>query len=175
MDTGLLIIRLFVGLLLAGHGAQKLFGWFGGHGLAGTGTFFESLGYKPGKPHAALAGLSEAGGGLLFAVGLLTPLAAAVIIGVMLNAIVAAHWKNGLWVTDGGYEFPLTNAVVALAVACIGPGSVSADSIIGWHLGGIEWGFAALVIGAVTAAVPLMGRNRAGVDEAGAESESKAA
>jgi putative oxidoreductase len=179
MDTGLLIIRLFIGLLFVGHGTQKLLGWFGGHGLEGTGKFFEGLGYRPGKPFAAMAGLSEAGGGLLLAAGLLTPLAAAVIIGVMVNAIAAAHWENGLWVTDGGYEFPLTNAVVALAVACTGPGSVSVDHALGWHLAGIEWGLAAVLIGSFTAAVPLMARNRDGAEDAedaeDTRAESKAA
>src|SRR3954454_7675468 len=82
MDTGLLLIRIVVGLLLVGHGTQKLFGWFGGHGLEGTGGFFEKLGYRPGKVWAAVAGMSETGGGLLLALGLFTPLASAMIIGV---------------------------------------------------------------------------------------------
>jgi putative oxidoreductase len=176
MDTGLLVVRVLVGLLMIGHGTQKLFGWFGGHGLTGTGAFMESLGYRPGKPHAALAGLGEAGGGLLFAVGLVTPLAAAILVGVMVNAIVSAHWENGIWVTNGGYELPLVYAVVAVAVACIGPGTVSLDNALGWHLAGVEWGFAAAVLGAAAAAGPLLSRNTQVAEGAdAAEGESKVA
>src|SRR3982751_2357225 len=119
------VLRALIGGLFIGHGTQKLFGWFGGHGIAGTGGFFESLGYRPGKPHATLAGLTEAGGGLLLALGLFTPLAAAALIGVMVNAIGAVHWPNGLWVTEGGVEYPLVLAAVACALAFTGPGDVS--------------------------------------------------
>src|SRR5438874_1069098 len=85
--------------------ASRLFGWFGGHGLEGTGGFFHGLGYRPGKFFATIAGLSEFFGGVLLALGLLTPLAAAAIIGVMFNAVAAVHGKNGPWMTDGGYEY----------------------------------------------------------------------
>src|SRR5205085_8099803 len=88
MDVGMLILRLVVGALFIGHGTQKLFGWFQGHGLEGTAGFMESLGYRPGKRYAALGGLAEAGGGALLVLGLLTPLAAALIVGMMLNAIL---------------------------------------------------------------------------------------
>src|SRR3954471_7383566 len=113
MSLGLLVLRVVIGLLFVGHGTQKLFGWFGGHGLEGTGGFMASLGYRPGRQHALLAGLSEAGGGALFALGLFTPLAVAILIGVMVNAIGSAHWDNGLWVTNGGYEYPLVLCAAA--------------------------------------------------------------
>src|SRR5438477_12398674 len=106
MDLGLLILRLVVGALFIGHGTQKLFGWFGGHGLEGTAGFMHSLGYRPGKRYAALAGVAEAGGGALLLIGFLTPLAAAFIIGMMLNATLSVHLENGVWATNGGYELP---------------------------------------------------------------------
>src|SRR5690349_22594713 len=98
MDVAVLILRVIVGVLFAAHGAQKLFGWFGGHGLTGTGGFFESAGIQPGKPAAAAAGIAELAGGALFAAGLLTPAAAMLIIAVMTVATVSVHWHQGLWV-----------------------------------------------------------------------------
>jgi putative oxidoreductase len=147
MDTGLLLLRIDVGVLLAGHGAQKLFGWFGGHGLEGTGGFFHGLGYKPGKRWAFVAGLSEFGGGLLLALGLFTPLAAAAIIGTMFNAVMSVHVKNGPWASNGGWEYNLVIATSAAAVAFVGPGAASLDNAFGWDLGGTEWGIAALALG----------------------------
>jgi putative oxidoreductase len=129
-DLGLLIIRLVVGLLFVAHGAQKLFGWFGGYGIKGTGGWFESIGVKPGATMAVLAGLSELGGGLLFALGLVTPLAAILIIGTMLVAIVKVHAANGLWATANGYELNLLYIVIALGVALTGAGSYSLDAIL---------------------------------------------
>src|SRR4051794_16878228 len=155
MDTGLLIVRVIVGLLMLGHGTQKLFGWFGGHGIAGTGGFFESLGYRPGKPHATLAGLAEGGGGLLLALGLFTPLAVAALIGVMVNAMGAVHWPNGLWVTEGGIEYPLVIATIATGVGFAGPGQASLDHAFDWYLGGTNWGLAALGAGIVSGLILL--------------------
>src|SRR5436190_22303184 len=103
MDTGLFIVRLVFGALLIGHGTQKLFGWFGGHGLDGTGGFFESLGLKPGRRNAIAAGLAEAGGGALLAAGAATPLAGAAISGSMVTAIRHVHAPQGPWSTDGGW------------------------------------------------------------------------
>lgn len=125
MDLGLLIIRLVIGLTMAGHGAQKLFGWFGGHGIKGTGGFFESIGIKPGTTMAVLAGLSELVGGLLFAAGVFTPVAALLIVVTMLVAIVKVHWKNGFWVTEGGIEYNLILIAAAVGVALTGPGAYS--------------------------------------------------
>jgi putative oxidoreductase len=168
MHTGLLIIRVVVGLLLVGHGTQKLFGWFGGYGIAGTGQFMESLGYRPGRLNAAAAGLGEALGGLLFALGFLTPLAAAAIIGVMINAIVTVHLRNGPWVSEGGYEYNLVLVAVALGVAFIGPGNASVDNALGWHLAGTAWGVTALVLGGLSAAVTLLSREAGATEAAGA-------
>ena len=108
-DIGLLILRLVVGLILAGHGAQKLFGWFGGPGLQGTTGWLRQLGLRPAPFWAFMAGLSEFGGGLLLALGLLNPLGSLGIIGAMLMAIILVHWSKGLWNANGGSESPLTN------------------------------------------------------------------
>jgi putative oxidoreductase len=152
MDTGLLILRVVVGALLVGHGAQKLFGWFGGHGRDGTGGFFHSLGFRRGKPMAAVAGLSEAGGGLLLALGLLTPLAGAVIVGTLFVA-GSVHLDKGLWNTGGGYELPFLYAVVAAATAVSGPGAASLDRAFGlddsWSVG---LGIAAIGVGLLSGA-----------------------
>ncbi|MBM7702766.1 DoxX family protein [Metabacillus iocasae] len=130
ISIGLLLIRLIIGISFMGHGAQKLFGWFGGHGIEGTGGFFESIGIKPGKQMAIIAGLTEFVGGALFILGLLTPLAAAMIIGTMIIAIVKVHGANGYWVTQNGYEFNLFIIIVALAVALMGAGTYSLDMMI---------------------------------------------
>jgi putative oxidoreductase len=147
MDTGLLFARLIFGALLVGHGTQKLFGWFGGHGLDGTGGFFHSLGFRPGRRMAAVAGLSEAGGGLLLALGLMTPLAGAAIVGTLVVA-ASVHAEKGLWGTNGGYEMALLYGVLAAAVALSGPGSVSLDRAFGfddsWSVG---LGIAAIALG----------------------------
>jgi putative oxidoreductase len=125
---GLLIIRLVVGGLLFAHGIQKLFGWYGGYGLDGTGGFFHSLGYRPGRQYAAIAGASEAGGGLLLVLGLFTPLGAAMIIGTMIAAAVSVHAPHGLWSTNGGYELPLINGAVAAGLGFTGGGAWSVDN-----------------------------------------------
>jgi putative oxidoreductase len=130
MDLGLLMIRLVIGILFIGHGAQKLFGWFGGYGLKGTGGWFESIGMKPGVTLAFLAGLAELLGGTLFAVGLLTPLAGILIAGTMVMAIIKVHAPNGLWATANGYEYNLTLLVVAIGVALIGPGQYALDAFL---------------------------------------------
>lgn len=151
MEIGLLLIRLVIGGTLAAHGAQKLFGWFGGFGIAGTGGWLESMGFRPGKLQAAVSGLSEFGGGLLLAAGLLTPLGAAAIAGVMVVAIVSVHITKGFFNGAGGYEFNLVLAVVAIALAFTGPGEYSLDNLFGLRLDGPEWGIpaalAALLIG----------------------------
>ncbi|MDP4104718.1 MAG: DoxX family protein [Bacillota bacterium] len=130
INIGLLIIRLVIGVLFIGHGAQKLFGWFGGYGLKGTGGWFESIGMKPGVTMALLAGLAEFIGGLLFALGLLTPLAGILIAGTMLMAIIKVHAPNGLWATANGYEYNLTLLAVAIGIALIGPGQYALDALL---------------------------------------------
>jgi putative oxidoreductase len=130
MALGLLVVRVVVGLLFVGHGAQKLFGWFGGYGPKGTGGWMESIGIKPGVAMAVAAGLMELVGGLLFAAGLLTPLAAALIVFAMLGAIVKVHGPNGLWATANGYEYNLVLVAIAIGVALTGAGDYSIDALI---------------------------------------------
>ncbi|MNJ60230.1 putative oxidoreductase MhqP [compost metagenome] len=127
LDLGLLLIRLIVGILFIGHGAQKLFGMFGGYGPKGTGGWMESIGIKPGVLMAVLAGLMEFVGGVLFTLGLLTPLAAVLIALAMAGAIVKVHFKNGLWATANGYEYPLVLLVVVIGIALTGAGAYSLD------------------------------------------------
>ncbi len=134
MDAGLLIVRLILGAALAAHGAQKLFGWFGGYGLAGTGGFFDSLGFRPGKLFALAAGLGEAGGGALVALGLLGPVGPALIVTAMLVAAYAVHWKNGFFAQTNGAELPLSYATTALAIAFTGPGAYALDAVFGLDL-----------------------------------------
>ncbi|OMF37331.1 oxidoreductase [Paenibacillus sp. FSL H8-0548] len=131
ISLGLLIVRLVVGLLFVGHGAQKLFGWFGGYGPKGTGGWLESIGIKPGVAMAVVAGLMELVGGLLFAAGLITPLAAVLIVLTMLVAIVKVHGPNGLWSTANGYEYNLVLIAIAIGIALIGAGDYSLDALIG--------------------------------------------
>ncbi|KEQ24277.1 DoxX family protein [Paenibacillus tyrfis] len=130
LALGLLLVRLVVGLLFIGHGAQKLFGWFGGYGPKGTGGWMDSVGIKPGVVMAVLAGLMELLGGVLFAAGLLTPLAAVLIAATMVGAIVKVHGPNGLWSTANGYEYQLVLLVVAIGVALTGAGAYSLDALI---------------------------------------------
>ncbi|RAP74999.1 DoxX family protein [Paenibacillus montanisoli] len=119
---GLLIIRLVVGLTFMGHGAQKLFGWFGGYGLKGTGGWMDSIGLKPGVAMALAAGLAELIGGLLFALGFWMPIAAALIVLTMLGAIVSVHRKNGYWITANGMEYNVVLIAVAIGLALVGAG-----------------------------------------------------
>src|SRR5829696_8843225 len=120
MDIGLFALHVIPGALFMGHGAQKLFGVFGGHGIDGTGGFFESLGLKPGRLHARAAGSAEFFGGLLLALGLLVPLAAAVLIATMLTASLTAHRGKGVWAQDGGFELPLVYATIAFGLGAVG-------------------------------------------------------
>jgi putative oxidoreductase len=160
VDIALLVLRVIVGGTLAGHGTQKLFGWFGGSGLRGTAGGFEKLGYRPGLPMAFLAGLGESGGGALLALGLLTPLAAAAGIGVMLNAIISVHLPKGFWNMKGGFEFPLTIATVFAAIGFSGPGRFSVDRSLGLHTSW-QWGVGALALGCFSGITTLMLRARA--------------
>ena len=130
MDAGLLLARMVLGLLMAAHGAQKLFGWFGGYGIAGTGGYFESIGFRPGRFFAAAAGTTEFIGGLLLALGLLGPLGPAMIIATMVVAIATVHWANGVFAQNNGFELPLLYAVVAAALALVGFGAYSLDAAL---------------------------------------------
>jgi putative oxidoreductase len=159
MEIGLLLLRLTAGLTLAAHGAQKLFGWFGGPGLEATGQLFEMLGFLPGRCQALMAGLAETGGGLLLALGLLTPIGAAVICSVMLVAM-AVHIKQGFFAQNGGYEYTIVLAVAALSVAFTGPGPLSLDALLGNHFSGTFWGIAALLVGVLGGGFSLGQRHR---------------
>jgi putative oxidoreductase len=130
-SAGLLVARLVLGLLLVGHGAQKLFGWFGGYGLAGTGGFFESIGFRPGRAFAAAASLAEIAGGLLVALGFLGPIGPALMISVMIVAAISVHWAHGLFAATNGIEVPLLYATGALALALTGYGAYSLDALLG--------------------------------------------
>jgi putative oxidoreductase len=130
VDIAFLIVRLILGLALAAHGAQKLFGLFGGHGLQGTGGFFESIGFRPGTAFAFMAGLGETAGGLLTALGLGGALGPVLIVLVMLVAIGSVHYNKGFFASGGGWELPATNIAAALAVAFGGNGTYSLDSAL---------------------------------------------
>lgn len=134
LNIGLLILRLVIGLTMAGHGAQKLFGWWGGPGINGWTSAVTRLRIRPAVPWAWLAALSELGGGLLLALGLLSPLGGLAIIGTMLVAIATVHWANGFWNGKRGYEFNLALLASAIALALTGPGTYSLDEALGLHL-----------------------------------------
>ena len=153
LSTGLLILRLVAGLTLAAHGAQKLFGWLGGYGLAGTGGFFESLGFRPGRRFAFAAALSEFTGGSLFALGFLGPVGPALILSVMLVASISVHWRNGLFAATNGVEVPLLYATAAVGISLIGFGTYSLDAALGlgpyWTPGLIGLALVAGVLGGI--------------------------
>ncbi|HJS47036.1 MAG TPA: DoxX family protein [Gemmatimonadales bacterium] len=133
LDLGFLFARVLVGLLIAAHGAQKLFGWFGGHGLEGTGQFFAQLGFRPGRLFALGAGLGEFTSGLLIAVGLFGPVGPALMLAVMVVAALSVHWRNGLFATNNGIELPLLYSIAAVRFALTGPGRHSLDAMLGLH------------------------------------------
>ncbi len=148
MDTGRLLLRATVGPLFIGHGTQKLFGWFGGHGVDGTAAAFEQLGMRPGRRHALGAGAAETAGGVLIALGALTPVGAALLTGVMTTAIRKVHAKNGPWASEGGFEY---NAVLIAAVAALvetGPGRPSLDAAALPRLKGPALALASVAAGA---------------------------
>ncbi len=132
LNFGLLVLRVIIGLTLMGHGSQKLFGWFGGPGLKGFSGGTQRMGFRPPLLWALIAALGEFGGGLLLALGLLTPLGALGIMGSMFVAIVKVHLPKGFWNGKGGIEFPLLLWTVAFSVGLAGPGSLSLDGLLGW-------------------------------------------
>ena len=152
MRIGRLLLRLTVGSLFFGHGTQKLFGWFGGHGLDATANMFDSIGMRPGSRNAVAAGLAEAGGGAGIALGLATPVSASVLTATMLTAINRVHLKNGPWVTNGGYEYNLVLIAAALAIVDVGPGNLSLDHLLDNERTGPKWTLVALALGVAGAA-----------------------
>jgi putative oxidoreductase len=161
MATGILLLRLTIGLTLAAHGAQKLFGWFGGPGLDQTGRAFEAIGFKPGRRHAMLAGLVEIVAGALLALGLASTLAAALVLSVMMVAAVGVHGRNGFFITKGGYEFNVVFGVAAWTVAFTGPGAYSLDAALVPAASGVVWGLTAFIAAVIAASGQLAQRRPA--------------
>jgi len=168
MDLGLLILRVVFGLTLTAHSVEKLFGWFGGPGIAGTAQMMEQLGFRPPRLQALVACLVEGGAGLSLAAGFLTPLAAAAFISVMFVAAVSVHLSKGFFIQKGGFEYTLALAAGALAVAFAGPGALSADAALGIDWSGPSWGVAALAIGLAGGGLQLMVRRQSPVPKASA-------
>ncbi len=151
MSVGRLGARLLIGGLFVGHGTQKLFGWFGGPGRAGTEGMMESLQMRPAKVHALAAGVTETVGGTLLAAGLTTPLASAALTGVMTTAITKVHLPNGPWAANGGWEYNAVLIGTVTALTETGPGELSLDHALGTERSGPGWALASLVTGVVTA------------------------
>jgi putative oxidoreductase len=175
MKIGRLFLRLAVGGFFVGHGTQKLFGWFGGHGLDATAQGFETIGLRPGRANAIAAGAAEAGGGALLAAGLATPLAATALTGTMLTAIHRVHLKNGPWLTNGGYEYNVVMIAATLALAEAGPGELSLDAALGRERSGPGWALAALAAGALGAVAVHLLATRYPAPEAAAPAGEAAA
>lgn len=155
-DLALLIVRLLFGLGLAVHGAQKLFGWYGGYGLEGTGGFFAGLGFRPGKTFALAAGLAEFGGGLLVALGLFGPVGPALMVSVMTVAMLTVHRGKGFLSSNNGSEMPLLYVAGAIALALVGFGAWSLDAALGLsHLWTPAAAWTFLVLGALGGAANL--------------------
>jgi putative oxidoreductase len=153
MDLGTTMMRGVIGPLFMGHGAQKLWGTFGGHGLEGTGGFFESLGLRPGQRHAKAAGLAELAGGAMVTAGVLTPVAATLVSSTMMTAIRKVHAKNGPWTTEGGWEYNAVLIAAATALADRGPGGPSVDAALFPRMHGRRWAVASLLAAAAGSAL----------------------
>jgi putative oxidoreductase len=155
MDIGLLLLRLTIGLTLAAHGTQKLFGWFGGPGIEGTTGMMGKLGLAPARTNAYAAASTETFGGAAIALGAFTPAAAAALIGTMVTAIRTVHLKNGFWSTGGGYEYNLTIIAALLLIVDGGPGALSIDGALGIEETGAGTALAALAAGVIGSTVSL--------------------
>ncbi|SDI52381.1 putative oxidoreductase [Sinosporangium album] len=176
MDIGLFLLRVLLAVLLFGHGAQKMFGWFGGLGPEGTGALFAKWGLKPGRQLVLLAAACEILAALLLGLGLLTPFAAAMAAGTLLVAVWVST-PNGVWAVKGGYELPLTYSGIALALAFTGPGAIAVDRAAGLtDLSGVAWGVAAVVAAVVPAAgfaaYTLRNRRTTNVPQGGPRAEA---
>jgi len=159
VDVGLFVARIVFGLVMAAHGAQKLFGWFGGYGLTAVTGYFETLGFKPGRLFAFVAAASEVVSGLLVVLGLFGPIGPALMLAVMIVAAVSVHWANGLFATTNGIELPLLYATGAVTLTLTGFGAYSLDALLGFSslwTPAIAWG--ALVVGIVGGVASLAAR-----------------
>ena len=164
LGTGLLLARLILGVLMVAHGGQKLFGWLGGYGIAGTAGFFEQLGFRPGRLFVLTASLSEMVSGILIALGLFGPVGPALLLSVMIVAAVSVHWKGGLFAATNGIEVPLLYATGAVVLAFTGYGLFSLDSVLGIdHIWTPALKVAALAVGAVGGVLNLLARRSAAV------------
>jgi putative oxidoreductase len=164
LGTGLLLARLIFGVLVMAHSAQKLLGWFGGYGIAGTAGFFEQLGFRPGRLFVLTAALTEAVSGILIALGLFGPVGPALLLSVMIVAAVSVHWKHGLFAASNGIEVPLLYATGAVALAFTGPGPLSLDTVLGMeHIWTPALKVAILAVGVVGGAMNLLARRSSAV------------
>jgi putative oxidoreductase len=164
LGTGLLIARLIFGTLMVAHSGQKLFGWLGGYGIAGTAGYFEQLGFRPGRLFVVTASLSELAGGILMASGLLGPVGPALVLSVMIVAAVSVHWGHGLFAGTNGIEVPLLYSAGAVALALTGFGPFSLDAVLGIdHAWTPELKVAVLAVGVVGGVVNLLARRSAAV------------
>jgi putative oxidoreductase len=161
-NLGRFLLRITVGSIFVEHGTQKLFGWFGGHGPDGTGQFFESVGLRPGRRNAIAAGVAEAGGGALLALGLATPAAAAALGSVMVTALRTVVWRDGIKVGTGGYEVLLLAS--AVAIADTGPGSWSLDAATGSERSGVPWAVGVLAAAVAGSAAAIAAGARASTE-----------
>ena len=160
ISFALLFLRVALGLLLVAHGSQKLFGWFGGQGFVKTTGFLAMQGFRPAWLWSLFGGLGEFGGGLLLALGLLSPLGALGIFAAMLMAVLKFHWSKGFWETKGGYEYPLMLGLLALVLGLTGPGSYSLDALLGFALP-LPLFLALLVVAALVVVVGIVTSHRA--------------
>jgi putative oxidoreductase len=160
IDFGLLVLRLLVGGIFIGHAVVKFTKRFGGLGLDRAGAVFEQIGYRPPRPYLIIAGITELLAGVTFLTGLATPVAAAALIGVMVNAIGSSKAGHGPWYFNGGWEYDVTLLVAAVALAFTGPGDVSLDAVAGLDAAGWAWGTGALALGLVSGRAVLALRQR---------------
>lgn len=174
MSLGRLAARVIIGGLFVGHGAQKLFGSFGGPGLGGTEQMMESLDLRPARRNALAAGVTETAGGGLLVAGLATPVAAASLIGTMATAIRKVHLDKGPWAAQGGYEYNLVLIAALLAIVDGGPGDISVDRALGLHCTGPGWAAAALGTGVVASAATIELGRRAGSAASTVEPQAQA-
>jgi putative oxidoreductase len=172
MSIGRLLLRVIVGGYFIGHGTQKLFGWFGGGGLASTAESFDKLGLRPGRWNALAAGIAESGGGAAVVLGAETPVAAAALIATMLTAIRTVHLKHGPWLSNHGYEYNLVLIAAVTALAEVGPGDPSLDAAAGREHHGPGWALAALA-GGVAGYIAVEVLAKCGVDAPTKASASK--